>query len=445
MKRLTSTHYSLGTAHHAPHPRWPLVLAAAIWPVACGDPQPPITCGTIPDQTLIVSEQVTVEPCFEDPEMGAITLSVESSDPEVVGAAVAGNMVRVQAAYPGTATVTITGTDPDMLTAQVSFGVVVPNRPPLSRGPLPEVIVPPGLEAQVLLSAHFTDPDGQELTYTAESSDAEVSSVEVTADTLSVTGLSLGGATVTVTATDPGGLSATSTAEVTVRAEPASLFRDDFDSDESLDQWFPADAEFEISEGRLQVTNLQLTGLIPYGFVWIDLAATDWEITASVANGTEGSWASLVVGTLHSRYPVLALQLGADPDGVFGAPSNYRLRALDVTLSGGPEFVPVPGTMGTSEAIKDVGELMEVSWVIRNDSISASVDGELLFSIEAGPYPTEVVQVGIGVRPATNAAGKIALFDWVEVSGVAGAGPGRQAPRPEAGLPGILRVLSKRR
>ena len=75
-----------------------------------------------------------------------------------------------------------------------------------------------GDEVTVDVSSFFSDPDGDELTYTAESSDAAVVAVSVSGSSLTATAVAAGTATVTVTAADPGGLTATQSAEVTVEA-----------------------------------------------------------------------------------------------------------------------------------------------------------------------------------------------------------------------------------
>ena len=91
-----------------------------------------------------------------------------------------------------------------------------------------------GDEVTVDVSSFFSDPDGDELTYTAESSDAAVA----------VAGIE--GSSLTVTAADPHGLTAAQSAEVTVEARTG--FRDDFDSDASLDDWEISNAEAEIED-----------------------------------------------------------------------------------------------------------------------------------------------------------------------------------------------------
>ena len=73
-----------------------------------------------------------------------------------------------------------------------------------------------GGSSGVDLSARFTDPDGDELDFAAESSNPAVAAVSVDGETLTVTGIAPGAAEVTATATDPDGASATQSFTVTV-------------------------------------------------------------------------------------------------------------------------------------------------------------------------------------------------------------------------------------
>ena len=74
----------------------------------------------------------------------------------------------------------------------------------------------------VILMPCFEDPEGEELTLTASSSDAEVATVAVPDSAISVKGISPGSATIAAVATDPGGLSATIDIGVTVLTVPES-------------------------------------------------------------------------------------------------------------------------------------------------------------------------------------------------------------------------------
>ena len=192
-------------------PAWVAVALAA-----CDDPSPR-ACATIPPQTTYVGVKTLVHPCFEHPEMVELTLAAVSSNPEVATSEVLENrLVRIVGVSPGTVVITVTATDPDGLTGELTFEALVPNRPPRLREDndgneveLPDLfrLEVGGPSVELVLSEYFFDPDGQELTYGATSSDTRAVSVALSADTLFVTGLSVGSATVTVTVTDPGGLS----------------------------------------------------------------------------------------------------------------------------------------------------------------------------------------------------------------------------------------------
>ena len=40
---------------------------ATAWVFACDNPQPPVPCGSVPEQTITVGESATVTLCFNDP------------------------------------------------------------------------------------------------------------------------------------------------------------------------------------------------------------------------------------------------------------------------------------------------------------------------------------------------------------------------------------------
>ena len=173
--------------------------------------RPPATAGALPDQRLTQSGTLNLEvsQAFTDPDGDPLSYAVSSSAPRVVTVLAAGARVTLTAVAEGTATVQVTATDPGGLSATQSFTVTVTgpsNRPPEPVGVLPPMTIQLDDDAvTVAVSGAFRDPDGDALTYGASSSTPSVASVSMSGSLLTVTPVSEGTATVTVTATDVGG------------------------------------------------------------------------------------------------------------------------------------------------------------------------------------------------------------------------------------------------
>ncbi len=82
-----------------------------------------------------------------------------------------------------------------------------------------------GAAVQETLDAYFRDPDGDALAYAAESSDTAVAAASVAGGVLTIQPFAIGTASVTVTATDPGGLAAEQTVAVVVEASRSERAR----------------------------------------------------------------------------------------------------------------------------------------------------------------------------------------------------------------------------
>ncbi|WP_423929172.1 Ig-like domain-containing protein [Candidatus Palauibacter sp.] len=180
----------------------------------------PEAVGSIPPVGLAAGESATFEVSsyFRDPDGDALSYEAGSSDASVATASVSGSTVTVTAVAQGSATVTVTARDPAGLTATQNFGVTVAraNRAPEAVGSIPPVGLAAGDDLTFEVPSYFSDPDGDALSYAAESSNVSVMSVSVSGAALTITGVAPGTATVTVTARDPAGLSASQPVDVTV-------------------------------------------------------------------------------------------------------------------------------------------------------------------------------------------------------------------------------------
>ena len=178
----------------------------------------PRPVGDIASLTVVAgeTESVNVSGNFMEPDGQTLSYSASSSDTDVATASASGSTIAVTAVGRGMATVTVTATDPGGASATQSFQVTVPNRAPEPRGSIPEQEVRSGETANVDPGPYFADPDGDALTYTASSSTPTVATVSVAGRLLRITGVGSGRTTVTVTARDPGGETATQSFRVTV-------------------------------------------------------------------------------------------------------------------------------------------------------------------------------------------------------------------------------------
>ncbi|WP_420441546.1 putative Ig domain-containing protein [Candidatus Palauibacter sp.] len=177
--------------------------------------------GTIPARALPVGEAAAVDVSshFRDPDGDRLSYTAASSNPDIVGVSVSGSSVMVTAVARGVATVTATARDPQGLLAQQRFEVTVPNRAPEVGEAIPAQTLFTGETAAIDASSYFRDPDGDSLTYAAASSDAGVVAVSVagvSGDSVAVTALAKGVATITVTARDGQSLAAEQRFEITV-------------------------------------------------------------------------------------------------------------------------------------------------------------------------------------------------------------------------------------
>ena len=101
------------------------------------------------------------------------------------------------------------------------------NRPPTATGTLPDRRLAPGGRLTVDVSRAFADPDGDPLIWAVSSSAPGVVTVAAAGPRVTLTAVSIGAATVRVTAADPGGLSVAQSFTVTVTDRSSAPFTDD--------------------------------------------------------------------------------------------------------------------------------------------------------------------------------------------------------------------------
>ncbi|MCY3943688.1 MAG: hypothetical protein OXG18_08000, partial [Gemmatimonadetes bacterium] len=104
-----------------------VLAAVAAWVVGCGDPQPPVAVGSMPELTVYVdsTESVDLAGYFSSPDGNGLTYTATTSDAGVATASVSEGVVTVSGVSEGTDTVKVTATDPDGLSAMQVSSVIV--------------------------------------------------------------------------------------------------------------------------------------------------------------------------------------------------------------------------------------------------------------------------------------------------------------------------------
>lgn len=189
---------------------------------------PPTVVGGIDAQTMMAGDTLMAEVAdkFEDPEGDSLTFSATSADTAVATASVEGSTLTVVAVAEGTTTVEVTATDTEDNTGAIQFEVTVeaPNRAPVVTDTIPDQMMMVGDTVRLDPADHFSDPDGDDLSYEAVSSDTEVVTALIDADGMVEIGAQTAGqVALTVTASDPEGLSAGQQLTVTVTAPPPAV------------------------------------------------------------------------------------------------------------------------------------------------------------------------------------------------------------------------------
>ena len=129
---------------------------------------------------------------------------------------------------PSSFAVTVRATDAGGLTTEADVTVMLldVNEGPEAVGSISRKMLEAfGTSVEENLEQYFRDPEGDALTYTAESSAPGVAAATIAAGRLSIQPRATGAATVTVTATDPGGLSASQRVQVDVEASRSERAR----------------------------------------------------------------------------------------------------------------------------------------------------------------------------------------------------------------------------
>ena len=405
-----------------------MALVAGI--AACGDdmaspplapapppppPRPPLPVEQIPDQAMVTGQTVSLDLSshFHDPDGDALTYAASWPAAGVVpiSATLSGSTLMIVGVAGGATTVTVTASDQGGLTATERFSVMVTwaNRAPeplFGAASLGTVV---GGEARQNVSNLFHDPDGDILTYTAESSAPAVAAVSVSDSILTILGVAEGAAIVTVTATDPGGLTGMLEVYVIVQSVERGSFRDDFTSSASLSDWEVVNAEAAVADDLLRVTNTEAgVGVMRHEF---GHSFVRWMLRVRMGRARADGAASVWWATGDDRYTFWRLDIGTHGG------TNHQLYLADAEEQTWLKFDDVSGT---SDAIDDgPNEMTEITLAVEGADFVARAGDAELFRVQPSGSLLSLLNRATGVfLGSVGDVGATALFDWVEISGI---------------------------
>lgn len=161
-----------------------------------------------------------------------------------------------------------------------------PNQAPTAVGTVPDQTVDVGEYTEIDAPDYFDDPDDDDLTYSAASSADGTATVRVRSNRyVRITGVAAGSATVTITARDPGGETASQPVSVTVEEDTTTTTTEP-----------PAHAPRNLAAEAVVSTRIRVT--------WDWQAGTDLLYTVEGADGPNGPWtvlASDLAGTSYTE------------------------------------------------------------------------------------------------------------------------------------------------
>ena len=208
-----------------------VAVLASMVSAACveseGDPmepetlnEAPLPVGMVPPISVLAGEHVTVDVSafFQDPDGDPLAYGASTTNALVAGASVSGSIMTVVGVSTGQAGGAIFARDPAGGEAVQAFAVQVPNQPPVATQSVPALSLTAGQVHQVDLSQYFSDPEGDDLTFSVTTGNPLVAVGAVSGSTLTVVGVTVGGTTLTVTASDSAGGEAQQEIPVVVRS-----------------------------------------------------------------------------------------------------------------------------------------------------------------------------------------------------------------------------------
>jgi len=298
--------------------------------------------------------------------------------------------------------------------------------PPTACSHIPQQLLLVGQLAE--LPPCFEDPEGETLVLSAESSNVEAATVLASESAVTIRAVDAGTATVTFTAADPAGQTASIDVDVLV-VGPPRLLREDFD--DGLGDWtpnFPSAASHSDGMARFHNKYRNYFGILEHPTV----NAVAWVFKAALGNATENVAVGLFsYGTGDPRAYHIAIGASPPLDSVAGA--NYQLRVFTDHWESQGDW------LGESDAIAGVGELTELILASWQDELTAWAGATELVKVDlsARGWASTMWRPALALWPTDGTIEEDGIADWVELWG-SKASAGADWDEAPADIPGFL-------
>ena len=426
--------------------------------------QNPTVTTAIPAQTVGVgaTQDVDLSNYFSDADNDDLSYSAMSDATDTATVAVSGSMLTITGVAEGGATISVTADDGNGGMATTSFGVTVEaaeeNQDPTVTA-IPAQTVAVGATRDVDLSGYFSDPDNDDLTYTAMSDATDSATVAVNGSILTITGVAEGSAGISVTADDGNGGMATTSFGVTVEAAeenqdptvtaiPAQAVAVDSTQDVDLSNYFSDPDNDELSYTAVSSATDTATAAVSGSMLTITGVAegsAEITVTANDGNGgtVDGTIAVTVSTVVQNQDPTVAapiadqmVEAGAtvdvdvaanfsDPDNddlTFTATSSAEAMATAavnesvVTITGvaeGSAEITVTADDGNGGMVSDTFDVTvnptSPAVLVSISEATVRENSEMDYTVRLATAPTDgSVTVAIAVAAATGETGSVA-------------------------------------
>ncbi len=331
-----------------------------------------------PENMTVESDpaMISIDGAFMDPDGDELTYSVTSADESIVMVSLSGTNLTITPVSKGMTMVTITASD-GHLNIAAALEVTVHNSAPKFVGMLDDQTMTVESDPiMIAIEGLFMDPDGDELTYEVSSDDDAVATATLSSSHMTLTAVSKGMTTVTVTASDgdihssvsfnltianaePNYLGTlndqivTKTLPMTVSVEGAFM---DPDGDELTYEATSEDTA--IATVSMSGTDLTIDG-VAAGTTTISVTASDGElqvtgnfmVTIETIPNAVGTIADQTLQVGGAAETMDVAQYFADEDGdslTYTAAGTGNAATIAIT---GTEFSMTPYTKGTTSVV----------------------------------------------------------------------------------------------